>query len=142
MPSAFQSLHVGSGDHKIRLTTTGWLVSKGKLDKAEEILTRHHGHIEGYNVHEELVRPSPFVSCANPQSIMRNTIEEELRKAEISGKIDRFAIFKGINGWRLLIALWPKLMQQFVGLTVFNTYSTYFCKYETHSENHSLYHSS
>lgn len=39
---------------------------------------------------------------------------------------DIWAIFRGTNGWRLLIALWPKLMQQFVGLSVFNSYSTYF----------------
>jgi hypothetical protein len=54
------------------------------------------------------------------------TIEEENRVVQANKSYGLLSIFKGTNGWRLLIALWPKLMQQFVGLSVFNSYSTYF----------------
>jgi SP family general alpha glucoside:H+ symporter-like MFS transporter len=81
---------------------------------------------------------------------MEATLEAERRVAEASASIGRFELFKGRNGIRMLISLWPKLMQQvrertnlketaptytaepltlqFVGLTLFNTYSTYFCE--------------
>jgi SP family general alpha glucoside:H+ symporter-like MFS transporter len=92
-----------------------WLVSKGKLDQARKILQRHFGHIEGYDIQAEL-------------EIMVATIEEEKRAAQRTNELGEWAIFKRTNLWRLLIASWPKVTQQFVGLTVFNTYSTYFCK--------------
>lgn len=34
----------------------------------------------------------------------------------------------GINLWRLLIAFWPKAMQQLVGQSLTNNYGTYFCE--------------
>lgn len=39
-----------------------------------------------------------------------------------------WAVFKGRNLLRFIIAGWPKITQQFIGLSVFNTYATYFCK--------------
>lgn len=33
-----------------------WLVSKGKIDKAAQILTRCNGNVEGYSVDEQIVR--------------------------------------------------------------------------------------
>ncbi|ORY35812.1 putative sugar transporter [Naematelia encephala] len=90
-----------------------WLVSKGKLDQAEKILHSSNGHIEGYVVREEV-------------AIMVATVEEEKRITELNRTQSIFAILWGTDGWRLLIACWPKVMQQFVGLTVFNTYATYF----------------
>lgn len=59
---------------------------------------------------------------------MAATIEEERLKAIESNTTSMMSIFKGKDGYRLIIASWPKIMQQFVGLSVFNTYSTYFCK--------------
>lgn len=35
-----------------------WLAGKGKLQSAEKVLLRYHGHIEGYNVQEQIVSPS------------------------------------------------------------------------------------
>lgn len=57
---------------------------------------------------------------------MLATVEEERRLAIQNSEIGFWTIFKGTNGWRLLIAAWPKIAQQFVGLAVFNTYATYF----------------
>lgn len=90
-----------------------WLVSKGKNDRARRVLGFLHRGIAQYDVEEHL-------------AIMNKTIDDEREKSRLSENMGAFAIFRGINGWRLLIALWPKMMQQFVGLSVFNTYSTYF----------------
>jgi len=57
---------------------------------------------------------------------MLATVEEERRSATENSELGFWAIFRGTNGWRLLIAAWPKIAQQFVGLAVFNTYATYF----------------
>ncbi|WWD09795.1 hypothetical protein V865_007923 [Kwoniella europaea PYCC6329] len=90
-----------------------WLVSKGKLDKASKVLQRYYGHIEGYNVSDEV-------------AIMTATIEAEKQTAAREGQEGHWAVFQGRNLLRLIIAAWPKIIQQFVGLSVFNSYSTYF----------------
>jgi sugar porter (SP) family MFS transporter len=90
-----------------------WLAGKDKLEKAEKILLRYNGHIEGYNVQDNI-------------AVMTNTIKEERYLAEQNSEEGQWAIFRGRNLIRFLIASWPKITQQFVGLTVFNTYATYF----------------
>ncbi|WRT67474.1 uncharacterized protein IL334_004446 [Kwoniella shivajii] len=90
-----------------------WLVSKGKLDKAGTMLQRYYGRIEGYSVSDEV-------------AVMTATIEAEKQVAAREGQEGPFAIFQGSNLLRLIIASWPKIIQQFVGLSVFNSYSTYF----------------
>ncbi|KAJ5560572.1 hypothetical protein N7513_002971 [Penicillium frequentans] len=93
-----------------------WLVSKGKNDRAAKILQRYNGHVEGYNVEEQI-------------SVMDATVVEERRIAERNSEMGQMAVFKGRNLIRFLIASWPKITQQFVGLAVFNSYATYFFQY-------------
>lgn len=59
---------------------------------------------------------------------MNNTIEEERHLAKESSQEGFFCVFQGQNLIRFIISAWPKITQQLVGLTVFNTYATYFCK--------------
>lgn len=59
---------------------------------------------------------------------MTATVAEERRLAELNKEENRWAVFRGRNLIRFIIAGWPKITQQFVGLAVFNTYATYFCK--------------
>ena len=59
---------------------------------------------------------------------MQATLEAERKIAAEGKSIHGLEIFQGTLGWRFLIAGWPKIMQQLVGLTVFNSYATYFCK--------------
>jgi SP family general alpha glucoside:H+ symporter-like MFS transporter len=92
-----------------------WLMQKGKEDKARKSLGRLKGSVEGYDVEVDL-------------AVMRNTIDEQRARAHQQGAMPLKMLFMGLNGKRLLIALWPKLCQQFVGLSVFNNYATYFCE--------------
>lgn len=98
------------------LPETPWyLVSSGKYDKARALLQRLKSNVPGYDVDTEL-------------AVLQNTIEEQRARANVVGKMPLRMIFQGLNLKRLVIALWPKLTQQAVGLSVFNNYSTYFCK--------------
>jgi len=92
-----------------------WLVGKDKTDKARKTLLMLKGGVPGYDVDNEI-------------AVMQNTIAEQRHRAGETGKIPMKRIFMGLNGKRLIIALWPKLCQQFVGLSVFNNYATYFCE--------------
>lgn len=67
------------------------------------------------------------------QEIMTATITEERIVAERNAEEGTWAVFQGNNRIRFLIAAWPKIAQQLVGLAVFNTYATYFCR-------HAVYH--
>ncbi|KAI0483399.1 general substrate transporter [Xylariaceae sp. FL0804] len=96
--------------------TPWWLVGKGKNEKAAKVLTRYNGHIAGYDVHEHI-------------EIISATIEEEQSSAKTQGEEGLWAVFRGRNKLRFLIAAWPKILQQLVGLSVFNTYATYFFQY-------------
>lgn len=66
------------------------------------------------------------------QEVMSTTVAQERIVAEHNSKEGAWAVFKGRNLIRFLIACWPKVVQQFVGLAVFNTYATYFCKSSMH----------
>lgn len=58
---------------------------------------------------------------------MTATIEEERYTAKRDSQEGIWAVFEGQNLFRFFIAAWPKIVQQFVGLSVFNTFATYFC---------------
>lgn len=91
-----------------------WLVGKDRPEKAAQVLRLCCGRVQGYNVDEQI-------------GIMTATITEERRLAERNRSQGAWAVFQGRNLLRFLIAGWPKIVQQFVGLSVFNTYATYFC---------------
>ncbi|SMR42963.1 unnamed protein product [Zymoseptoria tritici ST99CH_1E4] len=96
--------------------TPWWLVQKGRSSDAAKILRKYNGHIDGYRVQETI-------------DIMNNTIEEERHLAKRDSQEGFFSVFQGQNLIRFVIAAWPKITQQLVGLTVFNTYATYFFQY-------------
>jgi hypothetical protein len=60
---------------------------------------------------------------------MTATIMQERHIAQRDSQEGMWAVFQGRNLLRFLIAAWPKITQQFVGLSVFNTYATYFCTF-------------
>ncbi|GIK07192.1 hypothetical protein Aspvir_002848 [Aspergillus viridinutans] len=96
--------------------TPWWLVSKGKIQEAEKVLKTCNGTVPGYNIEDQI-------------NVMTSTVAHERIVAERNKEQGMWAIFKGRNMIRFIIAGWPKITQQFVGLTVFNTYATYFFQY-------------
>jgi hypothetical protein len=66
---------------------------------------------------------------------MTTTVAAEREQAERNGELGFWVIFQGRNLIRFIIAGWPKIAQQFVGLTVFNTYATYFCRFLSLTEH-------
>ncbi|KAH6645284.1 general substrate transporter [Truncatella angustata] len=93
-----------------------WLASKGKLDKAAKVLRMLHGKVENYDIEEQI-------------EVMTATVALERQNAELSKEVGLFAVLKGRNFMRFIIAGWPKITQQLVGLIVFNTLATYFFQY-------------
>jgi len=72
---------------------------------------------------------NPSETDVNIQGAMTATIEEERYIAKRDSQEGIWAIFEGQNLIRFCVAAWPKITQQLVGLSVFNTYATYFCKF-------------
>lgn len=62
---------------------------------------------------------------------MDATVMMERQTAEQDAQQSIWTVFRGRNLLRFIISGWPKITQQFVGLSVFNTYATYFCKFST-----------
>jgi MFS transporter, SP family, general alpha glucoside:H+ symporter len=127
------------------LPETPWyLASKGKVDEASRVLNMFHKNVEGYDVQEQIVSLMShctlwadlcsdllkwiYYSSPTRQEVMTTTVAVERQKAEDNKELGTWAVFRGRNLVRFIIAGWPKIAQQFVGLSVFNTYATYFCK--------------
>ncbi|KAL5357702.1 general substrate transporter [Aspergillus floccosus] len=96
--------------------TPWWLASKGKIDQTAKVLKQCNGKVEGYDIQEQI-------------EIMTTTIQEERQIAKENSQEGPWSVFYGRNFIRFIIAAWPKITQQFVGLTVFNTFATYFFQY-------------
>jgi hydrogenase-4 membrane subunit HyfE len=62
----------------------------------------------------------------NSQAIIAGTIELQRKWDREAAAEGPFAILQGLNLKRFLIGSWPKVLQQFVGLSVFSNYSAYF----------------
>ncbi|KAH7126472.1 general substrate transporter [Dactylonectria estremocensis] len=90
-----------------------WLVSKGKFDEAKKTLSRLHCDVPDYNVDRQL-------------QVLTLSIDHERATAAEQRAEQWYSIFKGTDGYRTLVALWTLLSQQFIGLTLFATYSSYF----------------
>lgn len=91
-----------------------WLVSKGRNDAARSMLKKCHPNIKDQEVQEQI-------------DVINATVAHERIIAEQNAEVDALAVFRGRNLIRFFISSWPKVVQQFVGLSVFNTYAVYFC---------------
>ncbi|KAL4746877.1 hypothetical protein BDW72DRAFT_206984 [Aspergillus terricola var. indicus] len=98
-----------------------WLVGKDRHEKASKVLRICNGRVQGYDVQEQI-------------GIMSATIATERSIAVRDKQQGRWAVFQGRNLLRFIIAGWPKITQQFVGLSVFNSNVTYFFQYAGNSD--------
>ncbi|GKT47982.1 MFS transporter fmqE [Colletotrichum spaethianum] len=92
-----------------------WCVTRGKLDTARKSLRRLYRDVEGYDLEQQL-------------QLLVITVDHELEVARTQKNVQWYAIFKGVDGRRTITALWTLMTQQFVGLTLFSTFASYFFK--------------
>ncbi|SCN84051.1 probable maltose permease (MalP) [Fusarium fujikuroi] len=90
-----------------------WCVSRGNADRAKKQLLRLNRGVVDYDEERQY-------------QIIVQTFEHEREVAAQQKKEHWYAIFRGIDGLRTVISLWPNLTQQFIGLTLFATFGTYF----------------
>lgn len=90
-----------------------WCVGAGKLDRAKKELRKLNGNVPGYDVDQQI-------------EVLCLAAEHERAVAVEQNREHWTAIFRGTNGMRTLISLWTNMAQQFIGLTLFGTFGTYF----------------
>lgn len=93
--------------------TPTWCVSAGKLDTAKKELLKLHRGVKDYNADHQL-------------QVVVLAIEHERAVAIEQRREKWYAIFRGTDGLRTIISLWTNLSQQFIGLTLFGSFGTYF----------------
>lgn len=90
-----------------------WCVTRGDREKAKKALARLNSDVPGYDLDHQV-------------EALVLSVEHEKAIATEQQREHWYAIFKGIDGLRTVIALWTNLSQQFLGLTLFSTFGTYF----------------
>lgn len=90
-----------------------WCVNAGKLDRARAALRTLHRGVEGYDEEQHV-------------QLLVLAIDHERAVAAEQRREKWYAIFKGTDGLRTVIALWTLMSQQFIGLTLFSTFASYF----------------
>ncbi|KAB8229853.1 putative MFS alpha-glucoside transporter [Aspergillus alliaceus] len=77
-----------------------WCIGAGKTERARKELLRLYRGVPGFNM------------------------EQQLQDLSLLEKW--YSIFRGTDGLRTIITLWTNTTQQFIGLTLFSTFGTYF----------------
>jgi MFS family permease len=90
-----------------------WCVGANQLERAERELRKLNGNVPGYDVHHQI-------------QVLSLAVEHERQVAVEQRREHWTAIFRGTDGMRTLISLWTNMSQQFIGLTLFGTFGTYF----------------
>ncbi|KAF4464685.1 sugar transporter [Fusarium albosuccineum] len=90
-----------------------WYVTRGKFEAAKASLLRLHRGVEDYDVEHHL-------------QLLIMAVDHERDVAAESRGEKWYAIFKGTDGFRTIVSLWTLMAQQFIGLTLFATFGSYF----------------
>jgi hypothetical protein len=90
-----------------------WCASQGKDVRAKKELLRINYGVKDYDVEQQF-------------KLLVMTVEHERSVAAEQRREKWYAIFRGTDGFRTIVALWSLLSQQFIGLTLFSTFGTYF----------------
>ncbi|VUC26714.1 unnamed protein product [Clonostachys rosea] len=90
-----------------------WCGTKGDTERGKKALRRTHSGVDGYDVDYQY-------------QILCLAVEHEKAIAAEQHRESWTAIFKGVNGFRTVVSLWTNMSTQFVGLTLFGTFGTYF----------------
>ncbi|KAJ5389244.1 putative maltose permease (MalP) [Penicillium cataractarum] len=90
-----------------------WCATRGDGERAKRELLKLNRGVKDYNLEQQY-------------ELLVLTVEHEKQVAEEQKSQHWYAIFRGTDGLRTAISLWPNLTQQFIGLTLFATFGTYF----------------
>lgn len=90
-----------------------WCVTVGKDEQAKRALLKINHRVPDYNLERQF-------------QVLSLAIEHEHAVAKEQGREKWHAIFRGVNGLRTVITCWTNLAQQFIGLSLFGTFGTYF----------------
>lgn len=90
-----------------------WCATRGDSERAKKELLKLNRGVKGYDLEQQY-------------QLLALTVEHEKQVAAEQKMEHWYAIFRGTDGLRTAISLWPNLTQQFIGLTLFATFGTYF----------------
>ncbi len=90
-----------------------WCVSRGNEARAKKELLKINYGVRDFNLEQQF-------------QIVALNVEHERAVAVEQRREHWHSIFRGVDGRRTIVALWTNLSQQFIGLTLFGTYGTYF----------------
>lgn len=90
-----------------------WCVTEGKTERGKKALRQLNHGVKDYDLDYQY-----RVLCL--------TVEHEQELAVEQRRESWTAIFRGVDGIRTVISLWTNLSTQFIGLTLFGTFGTYF----------------
>ncbi|WKT53474.1 Major facilitator, sugar transporter-like [Fusarium oxysporum f. sp. vasinfectum] len=103
-----------------------WTIGSFFAYIALQLLNRKNPNIWLTPIYTQLNRGVVDYDEEHQYQIIVQTFEHEREVAAEQKKEHWYAIFRGIDGLRTVISLWPNLTQQFIGLTLFATFGTYF----------------
>ncbi|KAH8422418.1 putative MFS alpha-glucoside transporter [Aspergillus melleus] len=90
-----------------------WCVNVGKYERAKRQLRTLYRGVNDYNLEQQF-------------QVIVLSVEHEKAVAVEQRREKWYNIFRGTDGVRTVISLWTNLSQQFIGLTLFGTFGTYF----------------
>ncbi|KAG7108624.1 MFS transporter fmqE like protein [Verticillium longisporum] len=93
--------------------TPAWCVTRGYESRAKASLRRLHWEIKDYDLDYQY-------------QLLVMAVDHEMEVARASRNEKWWSIFRGTDGRRTLTALWTLMTQQFIGLTLFSTFASYF----------------
>lgn len=93
--------------------TPAWAASRGKEERAKKSLRWLYRGVKDYDVDHQY-------------RLIAIAVEHEAEQAAATRQEHWYAIFKGTDGKRTITALWTLMTQQFIGLTLFSTFASYF----------------
>ncbi|WVQ68182.1 uncharacterized protein L199_006388 [Kwoniella botswanensis] len=93
--------------------TPTWAARKGDEAKTRSCMRRLYGNVDSYDIDREYL-------------VLRHIIEEESKERSDVWWRQYVECFQGVNRRRTIVSFLPLAYQQFVGLSLFFAYTTYF----------------
>ncbi|OXC65393.1 hypothetical protein AYX13_05523 [Cryptococcus neoformans] len=90
-----------------------WCATRGLEEKAKKNMRRIYRGVTDFDVDVQY------------EGLVRAVQHEEAVAAEYR-RLSWYNIFRGVDGFRTIVSTWALFSQQLLGLTLFNTYSSYF----------------